>query len=175
MNLLHFISNMLLLAITVLLNCDSVLALPSSGVSLNQQDDITTTPNPLSTVFNKRDITDVNCLAQTGQRTWKLAPLGPILSGIKYLRNIEGGFGICTVAKTSCTRISCNNDAAIYWCNNNNFELRKYYFMLADYAQALVDKCTVVDVAGKGSLRKRVGGQAWDRINWNVFIRAESC
>lgn len=143
----------------------------------------------------QRYITDVNCLPVTGQTTWSPAALGPIKSGINYLRTFNGGNGACGVSRNSCIRISCSQNAAIYWCNNvstlistdfwwcvrdltdanvwqNTYDLRKACFLLADYAQALVDKCIITD---DGFGDKTVGGQAWDNGNWNVYIKYETC
>ena len=54
----------------------------------------------------------------------------------------------------------------------NTCDLRKACFLLADYAQALVDKCITTD---DGAGDKTVGGQAWDNGNWNLYIKCESC
>ncbi|KAG4423918.1 hypothetical protein IFR04_002913 [Cadophora malorum] len=58
MKLLNFFSNILLLTIAILFSCNPVLALPSPDAELKKHDEATT-----ATIFDKRYMTDVNCLS----------------------------------------------------------------------------------------------------------------
>ncbi|KAK0119329.1 hypothetical protein ONS95_008171 [Cadophora gregata] len=113
-------------------------------------------------------ITDVNCIPVNGQN-WNRANQGAIREGIAYLRR---GSMACWINPHSCSRISCSWDSAIYLCNNNNYRFGHPCFQIADYAQAILDKCQY-----KKNLwaDKEVGGQAWDILNWNVPVYKEHC
>ncbi|PVH84267.1 hypothetical protein DL98DRAFT_612353, partial [Cadophora sp. DSE1049] len=189
---LHFLSRPLLLTVAILLICETALSLPGlhspdTHLSLVEKDVPSTTPSsfeapsnisntsPVFSTLDKasvdRHMTDVNCLEATGQTSWGRAPLDAIHDGIKYLRTSQGGNMVCGAPPHTCVRISCSWHGGIHLCNNNSYHLRKNCFYIADYAQALVDKCTYKDVVGQNS----VGGQAWDIENWNVIVKVEKC
>ncbi|KAG4424737.1 hypothetical protein IFR04_002085 [Cadophora malorum] len=113
-------------------------------------------------------MTDINCIPVRGQN-WGRANQGAIREGINYLRR---GSLACGVNAHSCARVSCSWDSGIYFCNNNNYNLRYPCFQIADYAQAILDKCKYQKNLFAD---KEVGGQAWDNGNWNVPVHKDRC
>ncbi|KAK0103357.1 hypothetical protein ONS95_005383 [Cadophora gregata] len=175
MKSLH-LSRLLVLVAAAILGSEMVLALPSPGThltvskthALDVLENESSSDNFSSNVFDKRSITDVNCMRATGQN-WSPAPVDQAQAATDFLR---GTTGLCAVQPTSCVRVSCVDYAAVYLCNNNKHELHWSCFKISAYAQALIDQCPT---ASRGHGGRVVGGQAWDNDNWNVFIRGEDC
>ncbi|KAK0735738.1 hypothetical protein B0T21DRAFT_412337 [Apiosordaria backusii] len=91
----------------------------------------------------------------------------PIGIGISYLRRVPG------TAKNgpgpeNCGRVSCSWNAAIIWCNNNNFEKELQWGQIADGAAYVVDQCSE-----RG--HDWVKGHADYADGWYVVVRANPC
>ncbi|KAI2606781.1 hypothetical protein GGR54DRAFT_408896 [Hypoxylon sp. NC1633] len=86
-----------------------------------------------------------------------------IKEGIEYLR---GKTGQCYLGPGPrvCTRISCSYTSAIAWCNDNDTPIWIDCSLWADYAQDILDGCSVDDAA------QRVRGQQFDSGNWNIIV-----
>ncbi|PVH84266.1 hypothetical protein DL98DRAFT_584834 [Cadophora sp. DSE1049] len=174
MKLIYF-SKLLVLVTVAIFSAETARALPSPGShptlgtegALDFSDAQPNTDILSSSIHDKRSMTDVNCLKATGQN-WSPAPVNQAQSATDFLKATTA---ICAVRATSCVRVSCVDQAAVYLCNNNNYEFRPTCFKISGYAQALVDQCPTASQGGG----RVVGGQAWDNENWNVFIREEDC
>ncbi|KAG4428059.1 hypothetical protein IFR05_016460 [Cadophora sp. M221] len=104
--------------------------------------------------LSKRDMTDVKCLPVPGQK-WNGADVSAIDDGIYFLRNRDF---TCNVGAHSCVR--------------GDNEIRPSCDDVGIYAQALVNICRYK----RGFLRHDgVGGQVWDKGNWNVVVRKDGC
>ncbi|GAB1309857.1 Ecp2 effector protein domain-containing protein [Madurella fahalii] len=102
---------------------------------------------------------------------WGPAFTDAILTGILYLRGVSGrptqGPG-----PGNCGRVSCSENSAIWWCNDNRFTFSLPGFnTIADCAQVLVDACNGSNGAGVLS----VVGQNFNGDNWNCIVRGDSC
>ncbi|KAK4182594.1 hypothetical protein QBC35DRAFT_444941 [Podospora australis] len=100
---------------------------------------------------------------------WPSASKSRIQQDINYLRNDVGGRPGNGPGPGNCGRVSCSNNAAIYWCNDNNFSYTlNGWWEIADGAQAIVNDCA--------SAASYVSGQRfiWNG-NWNVIVRGDSC
>ncbi|KAJ0117368.1 hypothetical protein J7T55_003782 [Diaporthe amygdali] len=87
-------------------------------------------------ILNMYNPTDYYCNIYNGMAD------GPaIKTGIKYLRHVDGTPGQGPGPST-CGRVSCSWDSAIWWCNHNNESIGlDSYTRIADGAQNLVDSC----------------------------------
>ncbi|KAI7779047.1 hypothetical protein LA080_001393 [Diaporthe eres] len=92
--------------------------------------------------------------------------------GVEYLRKVKGTPGQGP-GPSSCGRVSCSYDAAIFWCNDNSEGLVLDSFgRIADGAQDLItDCCFIQDDGSYGVFNgvQRFGG------NWNVVVQKTSC
>ncbi|KAH7305452.1 hypothetical protein B0I35DRAFT_464726 [Stachybotrys elegans] len=101
---------------------------------------------------------------------WGLADKGRIQGGISYLRRVAGrpsnGPG-----PGNCGRVSCSNDAAIWWCNDSPSTKELASFSsIADGAQYIVDRCSFYN--GYGTY---ASGQVFHSTNWNVITSQANC
>ncbi|KAH7418459.1 hypothetical protein BKA64DRAFT_762693 [Cadophora sp. MPI-SDFR-AT-0126] len=114
---------------------------------------------------DKREMTDVNCWPVPGQ-IYAEADGPAIIDGLKYLRK---GDKTCNVGPQTCARVSCSWNSAIYV---NKFPIAPSCKTIADFGRELNNKCRWQRQAYE---HHKVGGQAWDRGNWNVYIRKDKC
>ncbi|KAH8779879.1 hypothetical protein F5883DRAFT_600191 [Diaporthe sp. PMI_573] len=94
-----------------------------------------------------------------------------IQDGIGYLRGVRGqpsnGPG-----PGNCGRVSCSNNAAIWWCNDNRSTYTLPSFsVIADGAQNVKQTCQRLDSKGF----TETAGQGFFDGNWNVIVRGDSC
>ncbi|KAL7908090.1 hypothetical protein GGI35DRAFT_480810 [Trichoderma velutinum] len=97
---------------------------------------------------------------------WLPADVSPINTGISYLRGVSG-VPVEGPGPGACGRVSCSNDGAIWWCNDNtsSFSLPSFS-TIADCAQVIVNACTIgYDVLG----------QNFNGYNWNCIVREDDC
>ncbi|KAL6702812.1 hypothetical protein ACN47E_000898 [Coniothyrium glycines] len=98
---------------------------------------------------------------------WPFCNAGRIQEGINYLRGV-GGQPREGPGPGRCGRVSCSYNAAIWWCNDNNFEKVLYGFnAIANSAQYIKDGCT--------SGPNLVAGQNFERDGWNTIVREDRC
>ncbi|KAI0179612.1 hypothetical protein GGR52DRAFT_206298 [Hypoxylon sp. FL1284] len=91
-----------------------------------------------------------------------------IADGIEYLK---GKSGQCHIGPGPrfCSRISCSFSSAIFWCNDNDSDLWIDCGLWAQYAQNVVDACTIDDAS------QHVKGQQFDTDNWNIIVGFTMC
>ncbi|KAG6020594.1 hypothetical protein E4U40_005995 [Claviceps sp. LM458 group G5] len=107
----------------------------------------------------------VDCL--DGKR-WKNANLKYIKEGLDYLSKISAKPKIGP-GPGKCSRVSCSDHAAIWWCNDKSTDLELHSFMeIVSSATSILDHCT-----DYGAPFDFVGGQAFMPDNWNVIIRKD--
>ncbi|KAK8038665.1 hypothetical protein PG993_007076 [Apiospora rasikravindrae] len=91
--------------------------------------------------------------------------------GIAYLRRLPGS-PTAGPGPGNCSRVSCSNDCAIWWCNDNTTPLTiENYAMIATAAQAILDKCQMQSTAGTFY----ADGQNFLPGNWNTILRNDTC
>ncbi|KAL4785905.1 hypothetical protein BJX76DRAFT_355668 [Aspergillus varians] len=97
------------------------------------------------------------------------ARLSKIKEGIEYLRHTYP-YQLAWLGPGQCARVSCSQNSAIHWCNDNKdgpgFAMR--YNSIADGAQVLVNECA------DGS---HVAGVVDHPDNWRalVYLTATDC
>ncbi|KAM6529120.1 hypothetical protein FALCPG4_010067 [Fusarium falciforme] len=105
---------------------------------------------------------------------------------IGYLRSI--GSRTCGVNARSCVRISCSNNAGIWWCNDNNYQVGEKCNDLANLAQIAVYKCerhvkatcwsghpVCYDCGCRPIDDWVVWGQQFSSLNHNVIVTVDKC
>ncbi|KAK4654440.1 hypothetical protein QC762_403755 [Podospora pseudocomata] len=102
------------------------------------------------------------CLTDRVSLTWSRE----IAQGIDYLRRVSG------MAKSgpgpgNCGRVSCNWNAAIWFCNDNKYEKEVEWNSIADGAEWVLDRCTVK--------QQWVAGVSTYTDGWNVRVRSDVC
>ncbi|KAI3587790.1 hypothetical protein IWW34DRAFT_876110 [Fusarium oxysporum f. sp. albedinis] len=95
--------------------------------------------------------TNFNGAKYTCRGRWPECHPAPIVRGVEYLRYVQGnpknGPG-----PGNCGRVSCSNNAAIWWCND----------------------CTRWGWQN-GGYRSFVSGQVFHSTKWNVIVRKDKC
>ncbi|KAF8970243.1 hypothetical protein BDZ97DRAFT_1792634 [Flammula alnicola] len=91
-----------------------------------------------------------------------------IAEGIDYLNNL--GAGACNLGpKPACSRVTCSDNSAIYYCNDNSYTIGPSCNYLGyGMAQAILNQCAVC--SGSCTL----SGQAWDTQNYNIIVGASN-
>ncbi|KUJ09226.1 uncharacterized protein LY89DRAFT_598214 [Mollisia scopiformis] len=107
------------------------------------------------------------CIPVPGQ-DWGNADAGLIQDGINYLSGLQGG---CCVGPTSCVRISCSWNSAIFLCNDNGYTICPNCGYLATYASDMINDCS----SWNGGDSIIVGGQLFDSDHYNIIVRWDSC
>ncbi|KAK4665029.1 uncharacterized protein QC763_509850 [Podospora pseudopauciseta] len=89
-----------------------------------------------------------------------------IWDGIRYLRTLSCSAknGPGSPGKGNCGRVSCSWSAAIWWCNDNNFEKEVGWNDIADGAEFLCRSDCV-------HRKKDVLGQVFYTDKWSVTVR----
>ncbi|KAL1875362.1 hypothetical protein Daus18300_003101 [Diaporthe australafricana] len=114
----------------------------------------------------KRQLTNILCRISG----YKHGNKHIIEDGIKYLRAHDPQqASIChQPGGGCCARVSCDQSAAIYVCNDNtDRDVLVSLSDVADHAQAIVDTEECVWVPSSGHV---VQGQAFDDGGWNVIV-----
>ncbi|KAM7205982.1 hypothetical protein V8F33_000812 [Rhypophila sp. PSN 637] len=112
------------------------------------------------TITYKRD-NHINCNPRPGE--WEPADPWEIQGGITYLRKIYGRPG-SSAGPSTCGRVSCSWNSAIWWCNDNDKPMTLDSFGdIAQCAQEIVNTCnkTLEDTVG----------QNFNDGNWNCIVR----
>jgi hypothetical protein len=102
---------------------------------------------------------------------WATAYMPDIQAGVVYLDNLNTRINI---GPTSCSRISCSWNGAIYLCNDNPYSIQPASPYLASYAQDLINICTTGSDDHYPDY-KRTGGQEFDTDGYNIIVREDSC
>ncbi|KAF5618809.1 uncharacterized protein FTJAE_12170 [Fusarium tjaetaba] len=118
--------------------------------------------------------TNFNGAKYTCRGRWPECHPAPIVRGIEYLRYVQGkpknGPG-----PGNCGRVSCSNNAGIWWCNDNaSSKTLNGFGSIADGAEYINDKCTRWGWQN-GGYRSFVSGQVFHKTNWNVIVRKDKC
>ncbi|QGA18532.1 hypothetical protein EYB26_006217 [Talaromyces marneffei] len=94
-----------------------------------------------------------------------------VVKGIEHLTtNIQGQPSNLPL---SCGRVSCSNNAAIWWCNLSNQPLTLDSFVdIASGASYIQWKCSIWD---DGRSKEMVAGEANSGSDWSVVVRKNSC
>ncbi|KAI9373388.1 hypothetical protein BJX61DRAFT_541743 [Aspergillus egyptiacus] len=75
----------------------------------------------------------------------------------------------------ACQRVSCEEDGAVYWWNDEPYT--KYlidgYGAIADGAMAVLLECS--EISGGAFAYRKVAGRAFHTANWNVVVKKDSC
>ncbi|KAF8855710.1 hypothetical protein BDZ45DRAFT_497621 [Acephala macrosclerotiorum] len=132
----------------------------------------TTNPTRDLSQFDTRDPSprgDHYCCPIQGQWNWLPGLVQTLRQGIDYLNNFQG---VCNTGggPGNCVRVSCSYDAAIYLCNDNEWDLVISCKDVAFYAGQIIDFCHVMWGDGWHSC-----GQMFDNGNYNVINRMDSC
>ncbi|KAI6083181.1 hypothetical protein F4821DRAFT_281077 [Hypoxylon rubiginosum] len=114
--------------------------------------------------FLNKDIEHLSC--NLPQFWW--AVKFRIEEGIDYL---NGKTGRCYIpaGPQYCSRISCSYHSAIFWCNDNDHAVWIDCSLWSQYAQAIIDKCTVDDPS------QDTKGQQFSTENWNIIVGYSEC
>ncbi|KAK4130059.1 hypothetical protein BT67DRAFT_465288 [Trichocladium antarcticum] len=97
---------------------------------------------------------------------FKTGVVVPTLDGVRYLRRITGK-PHNQPGPRYCTRVSCSWKSAIWWCNDNQGPLYlDSWNQIADSAYEILVECA------DGT---DVSGQNFERGNWNIIVRRDSC
>ncbi|KAL6922393.1 hypothetical protein FSHL1_006352 [Fusarium sambucinum] len=105
---------------------------------------------------------------------WPECEPSPIATSINHLRSIQGkpmnGPGPGT-----CVRVSCSQNAAILWCNDDaSWKTLDEFGVIADGAEFVGKMCTRWgwDV---GRYRAFLSGQVFHKDNWKVIVQKDEC
>ncbi|KAK4191277.1 hypothetical protein QBC35DRAFT_471016 [Podospora australis] len=102
---------------------------------------------------------------------WPVAAIGSIWSGIEYLRGVKGQPGQSGSGK--CGRVSCSDNGAIYWCNDNTgYKTLNSWSDIANAADYIARNC-VFD--NPGYFLWGTSGQIFYKDKWNVIVRNDNC
>ncbi|KAJ6261649.1 hypothetical protein Dda_2447 [Drechslerella dactyloides] len=91
-------------------------------------------------------------------------PLVIQTEGIPYLRR-HGGNCHAGAGPRTCERVSCSNKAAIFLCNDNNYEINIPCNTVADGAEAILNECSIRPNVNS------IKGQFFANENYNVVVR----
>ncbi|KAK0652582.1 hypothetical protein B0T16DRAFT_454937 [Cercophora newfieldiana] len=90
-----------------------------------------------------------------------------VYEGIAYLESVKGQ-PVIGPGPGQCSRVSCGYHAAIWWCNDNEVELRLDEFNdIARGAYGLYRHCR--------DDTDRCSGQLFFQEKWNVIVRENDC
>ncbi|KAI1332852.1 hypothetical protein F5Y16DRAFT_407446 [Xylariaceae sp. FL0255] len=95
-----------------------------------------------------------------------------IEQGVTYLQKVKGRCGNGP-GPGNCGRISCSYDAAIYWCNDNNYYVEYDCSSFAYYANWGAMYCS--SDPGDPNSNTKTWGQVFDTENFNVLVGHDSC
>ncbi|KAH8595578.1 hypothetical protein B0O99DRAFT_686568 [Bisporella sp. PMI_857] len=93
-----------------------------------------------------------------------------VTKGIKFLLEKGVDRKDCDCGPKFCRRLTCNDGASIFVCNNNDYGIGVSCRTASDYAQDINDRC-----------RRRMNGKDWvkgqyfDTAGWNVVVRDDKC
>ncbi|KUJ23865.1 uncharacterized protein LY89DRAFT_744404 [Mollisia scopiformis] len=118
-------------------------------------------------LFARNKSPPVLCWPVAGQ-DWSFCNAATIQDGINYLDNFDG---LCGVPGTTCVRISCSYNAAIYLCNDNAYGITPNCAYMASYATDIINDCVFYDDQGNAY----VCGQEFDTDGYNIIVREDSC
>ncbi|EPE28266.1 hypothetical protein GLAREA_09386 [Glarea lozoyensis ATCC 20868] len=122
--------------------------------------------------LSPRNKANILCCADAGNElanphlNWTPANPWEIDSGAQYLQTID----LCHTGPRQCNRISCSYKAAIFLCNDNDYDISPKCAYIASYALDLFNSCRYVKDTILG-----VCGQEFDTDNYNVVVRAAKC
>ncbi|KAG5988806.1 hypothetical protein E4U52_006216 [Claviceps spartinae] len=123
-------------------------------------------PSQTSTGSAAAQPTDVICNKGLGR--WSLASAYDIRNSLSNLRQVTKKPQI-RHGPNACSRLSCEGNSTIWWCNDDYKPLQKQsYAEIIIAIEAILNKCT--DSSLKPEL---VVGQAFTSENWNVIIRSD--
>ncbi|KAG6202607.1 hypothetical protein E4U35_005128 [Claviceps purpurea] len=109
-----------------------------------------------------------NVLCNNGLGRWSLASASSIRNSLDNLRQVTKKPQIGRGPKL-CSRLSCEGDSAIWWCNDDYAPREQNsYEEIIIAIEAILKKCT--DSSSEPAL---VRGQAFMSGNWNVIIRSD--
>ncbi|KZL69745.1 hypothetical protein CT0861_02947 [Colletotrichum tofieldiae] len=93
--------------------------------------------------------------------------------GVEYLRGVPGK-PRAPAGPGACGRVSCSQNTAIWWCNDDRSPKELYSFgSIADGAWYLSMYCTGLPESWNGYYT--IAGQAFHSTNWNVIVRNAAC
>ncbi|OAQ63495.1 hypothetical protein VFPPC_14667 [Pochonia chlamydosporia 170] len=105
-----------------------------------------------------------------GPYKWATANSDVIREGIEYLRGLsEDPRQRPQNRPGGCGRVSCSYNSAIWWCNDN-----KVLWTL-DYWTDIGDGAFFINFRCANDQTRRVVGQAFTSVNWNVIVRGDKC
>ncbi|EWZ00977.1 hypothetical protein FOYG_00683 [Fusarium oxysporum NRRL 32931] len=118
--------------------------------------------------------TNFNGAKYTCRSRWPECHPAPIVRGVEYIRYVQGkpknGPG-----PGNCGRVSCSNNAAIWWCNDNaSSKTLNGFGSIAGGAEYINNKCTRWGWQN-GGYRSFVSGQVFHSTKWNVIVRKDKC
>ncbi|KAH7303410.1 hypothetical protein B0I35DRAFT_498380 [Stachybotrys elegans] len=91
--------------------------------------------------------------------------------GINYLRGVPGRPWLPAGPRV-CARVSCSYNAAIWWCNDNNWRVDLgSYSDIANAARLITDECKYFTYSAGWV----TSGQRFHNDNLNVIVRGDSC
>ncbi|PHH59412.1 hypothetical protein CDD81_3222 [Ophiocordyceps australis] len=112
------------------------------------------------------------------RRRWKDAHGWAVRKGIKYLRRVKGS-PVNGPGPGNCGRVSCSDESAIWWCNDNSdAKTLPTFGKIAQGAEYIVQKCEIwgqVTWLPSFGCQWCVGGQVFHKDNWNVIVKKDKC
>ncbi|KAK1774804.1 hypothetical protein QBC45DRAFT_423878 [Copromyces sp. CBS 386.78] len=103
------------------------------------------------------------------------ARLREIKQGIQYLKNSVVGHNP-VLGPSSCDRVSCSWNAAIFWCNEDPTNSKELpgYSTIAEAAEVLVDQCRKGD-RKEDDMNVHIVGHLFMKDQWSVIIHLDKC
>jgi hypothetical protein len=100
---------------------------------------------------------------------WDVCLSRAILNNNVYLQRLDGGVANCGVGAgpAACVRIACQEQAAIWLCNDNDYPLTLRCYDMAYYSLGIVNYCPFTIYNGD----LYCGGQWFDERKFNIIVR----
>ncbi|EED22369.1 conserved hypothetical protein [Talaromyces stipitatus ATCC 10500] len=150
---------------------DPLDGLIASILPINLENDTTAHLTPLDKRQNFKNA-QYKCHPDGPQ--WKVAEVGSIMAGVQHLVDPKLAQEKPSNGPNGCGRVSCSNNAGIWWCNTNAKSSLTIdsFTLVAAGAQYIVEKCGYWDY---GTSRQVVSGWTYPDPNWAVVVAHASC
>jgi hypothetical protein len=100
---------------------------------------------------------------------WSACLSQAIFNNNVYLQTLDGGVANCGVGAgpATCVRIACQQQAAIWLCNDNDYPLTLRCWDMAYYSLGIINYCPFTIYNGD----LYCGGQWFDERKFNIIVR----
>ncbi|KAF4513695.1 hypothetical protein G6O67_000936 [Ophiocordyceps sinensis] len=118
---------------------------------------------------NSFELARIDC--QETPYGWERTSVKPIAKAIVSIDKTKGK-PVNRAAPTNCSRVSCKDNAGIWWCNHDSAsKMLESYHLIADGVRRILWECP------RTTWRRDqyIYGQAFNAGNWSVIVRQDSC